>query len=572
MRKKQLFESVLGFIFFAICIPASDAQVTEEWVRRYDGLISGSDVATDIAIDKQDNIYVTGTVGYSPDATTDIATISYSPLGTVRWMRFYNGTASLADMANAMTVDDIGNVYITGTTTGIGSGKDLITIKYSHLGVLQWARTYSVPGTWNEEGVAIEVDGLRNVYVTGTRGSKDNGTDYVTIKYNTSGVRQWVAGYDGPGHNNDLPKSLAVDQLGNVFVTGESVISTSPGGSPLNDYATVKYNSSGIQQWARGFGGSSEDRATDIALDNSGNIYVTGGSVRSESITDFATIKYNTSGTLLWTAYYNGPVNKNDKGISLEIDNISGSVYVTGWSEANPSSEDAVVAWDRDWATIKYNSSGVQQWVSRYSGPALNHDWPSSLVLDAAGNVYVTGFTYSEIAEGVQGYTTIKLSPAGTQLWQISYHGPAGDVDVANAIAVDRLGNVYVTGESIGIGTGSDFATIKYSQTGKSARGVMTKTTEKEPLLYFQVSSFPNPVSNSVRIQYEIPFDGRVAIRLYDIVGREVSVLMDEQKRAGRHSTDYNVSALQQGIYYYKVSLKGEEKAETRSGEMVVVK
>ena len=568
MRKKQLFGMVIGVIFFAMCFLDSHAQVTEEWVRRYNGPTGSSDGASDIAIDNQDNIYVTGSVGV--DANTDIATISYSPLGNIRWMRFYNGTASLLDRANAMTVDGVGNVYITGTTTGIGSGNDLITIKYSHLGVIQWTRIYSVPGTSNEEGFAIEVDDVRNVYVTGRRGSKDNGEDYVTIKYNESGVRQWVAGYDGPGHDDDYAKSLAVDLLGNVFVTGISLITSFPGGIPsrASDYATVKYNSSGVQQWARTFGGSRSDDANDIALDNSGNIYVTGHSFRSGSQGDFATVKYNTSGTQLWVAYYNGPANEYDRGISLAVDNISGSIYVTGPSEANSSSGST------DYATIKYNSAGVQQWVSRYGASVLGQDEPTSLVLDATGNVYVTGFstTGSVVGTVAQNYTTLKLSPAGTQLWLISYDGPASDYDAANAIAVDRLGNVYVTGKSVGIGTQRDFATIRYSQTAKSARGIMTKRTDLKPLLNFQVSCFPNPASNSVRLQYEIPFDGRVAIRLYDLLGREIGLLMDEQKRAGRHFTEYNVSALPKGIYYYTVSLKGEEKKETKSGEMVVVK
>ena len=145
-------------------------------------------------------------------------------------------------------------------------------------------RIYSVPGTSNEEGFAIEVDDVRNLYVTGIRGSKDNGEDYVTIKYNESGVRQWVAGYDGPGHDDDYAKSLAVDLLGNVFVTGISLITSFPGGIPsrASDYATVniifRSTTMGQDIW-----GSRSDDANDIALDNSGKIYVTGHSFRSGS-------------------------------------------------------------------------------------------------------------------------------------------------------------------------------------------------------------------------------------------------------------------------------------------------
>ncbi len=120
-----------------------------------------------------------------------------------------------------------------------------------------------------------------------------------------------------------------------------------------------------------------------LAVDGSGNVYVTGESAGSGTSRDYATIKYNSSGVQQWVARYNGPGNSNDfADYSLVVDG-SGNVYVTGYSLGSGTLD--------DYATIKYNSSGVQQWVARYNGPGNNYDFATSLAVDGSGNVYVTG-------------------------------------------------------------------------------------------------------------------------------------------------------------------------------------
>ena len=127
--------------------------------------------------------------------------------------------------------------------------------------------------------------------------------DYATIKYNFSGQQQWVIRYDGPGHDLDRASGIAVDDSGNVYVTGWSW-----GAATSSDYATVKYNSAGQQQWVARYDGPvhGDDEAIGIALDGSGNIYVTGYSVGSGTDRDYVTIKYNPSGQAEWVDRYNG--------------------------------------------------------------------------------------------------------------------------------------------------------------------------------------------------------------------------------------------------------------------------
>jgi hypothetical protein len=118
-----------------------------------------------------------------------------------------------------------------------------------------------------------------------------------------------------------------------------------------------------------------------------------------------------------------------------------------------------------DYATIKYDSAGQQQWVARYNGPASSEDEATAIAVDGSGNVYVTGFSLD--ANTYFDYATIKYNAAGQEQWVARYDGPASIFDEATAIAVDGSGNVYVTGSSTGSNGSWDYATIKYDSAGQ---------------------------------------------------------------------------------------------------------
>jgi len=221
--------------------------------------------------------------------------------------------------------------------------------------------------------------------------------DYATVKYNASGIQQWVARYNGPDNFNDQVIALAVDAAGNVYVTGYSGVA-----SKFADYTTIKYNASGVEQWVARYdnGPQSYDQATAISVDATGNVYVTGFSYSSSIFSsDYVTIKYDGAGVQQWLTRYNGLGNSYDQATALAVD-AAGNVYVTGFS-AGSSTVD-------DYATIKYNAAGVQQWVTRYNGPGNSIDNATALALDAAGNVYVTGYSHGSSTPA--DYATVKFS------------------------------------------------------------------------------------------------------------------------------------------------------------------
>ena len=166
----------------------------------------------------------------------------------------------------------------------------------------QWLNTFDGSANSDDRAVAVVTDPLGNVYVTGYVTNIVTGTDISTIKYNSAGLLQWVRYYNGPANSDDRAFGIAIDRTGNyVYVTGYSTGTTT---GP--DFTTIKYDAAGIQQWTARYNGSanSDDRAFGIAVDASGNAYVTGHVTRGGIDWDMYTIKYSSSGLLLWGHYY----------------------------------------------------------------------------------------------------------------------------------------------------------------------------------------------------------------------------------------------------------------------------
>ncbi|MGB2989251.1 MAG: SBBP repeat-containing protein, partial [Candidatus Zixiibacteriota bacterium] len=298
---------------------------------------------------------------------------------------------------------------------------------------------------------AIALDGSGNVYVTGLSVGSGTLYDYATIQYYANGDTAWVRRYNGPGNDLDRAYAIAVDGSGNVYVTG-----LSEGSGTSRDYATIKYYPDGDTAWLRRYNGPGNyhDCAYAIAVDGSGNVYVTGLSEGSGTYDDYATIKYDPDGEAAWVRRYDGPGNHNDWAHAIAVDG-SGNVYVTGESWGG-------TYYTPNYATIKYYPNGDTAWVRRYDGPGNGYDRAYGIAVDGSGNVYVTG--YSDGSGTSIDYATIKYCPGGDTAWVRRYNGPGNDYDEAYAIAADGSGNVYVTGRSRGSGTYYDYATIKYFQ------------------------------------------------------------------------------------------------------------
>ena len=393
---------ILGFSIYlalAATFDFTEDPPIEEWVARYDGPENDMDEAFAVAVDDLGNIYVTGSSRKS-DWTKDFTTIKYDPDGSELWVAFYDGPANENDEAKAVDVDELGNVYVTGWSKGIGTGGDYATIKYDPGGIELWVARYESSGSAHAEDLAV--DSVGNVYVTGESYGIDTASDYTTIKYDPDGAELWVARYDGPDSLADSANALALDGSDNVYVTGES------GGLGIGyDYATIKYDPEGTELWAARYNGPSggmrnDDFAHAIAVDSFGNAHVTGQSEGIGTFTpDYLTIKYDPDGTELWVVRYDGPADPSgDIAYDIALDG-SGNIYVTGSSQG--------IDQDDDYATIKYDPDGTELWVARYEGPYDGRDCANAIAVDGSDNVYVTGHSEGSI-QYLSDYVTIKYA------------------------------------------------------------------------------------------------------------------------------------------------------------------
>lgn len=534
------------------------SQPAIEWIARYNSLLDSTDVAVDIKTDISGNTYVTGYSYTILGLLKAAVTISYDPNGNQRWRSEYNQLFD--DEATALVLDnDQQYLYVAGSSNGLLGilPSDFLIIKYrASDGMQMWARTYSQSLLGDDKAIALVVDSQNNPVITGiSQGFLLLLTpyDYATVKFDENGNQLWVSRYNGPGNGEDKPTDIAVDSQDNIIVTGGSAGSTSG-----EDFATVKYNSSGSEVWVQRYDGpgNNEDRAYAIVVDNSDNIAVTGSSTGSGSGLDYATMKYSSSGSQMWLQRYNGPGNNEDRAYAIVVDN-SDNIIITGFSRlgATPESE--------DYTTIKYNNAGIQQWVNRYNGTGSNQDRAYAIVVDNSDNILVTGSSRSSGAAGTEDYATLKYSNSGTQVWVTKYNGTGNNEDRAYAIVVDNSDNIYVTGTSRNsslLGS-EDYLSIKYSESELVTLPPGEVRVPSESALF---QNFPNPFNPVTSISFDLVSDSRILLRIFDTQGKEIFTAINDFRTAGRYSYRWDAGNLPSGVYFYKLDAISTYESQNR--------
>lgn len=349
---------------------------TKQWTRQFG--TTSKEIGEDVVVDSSHNIYITGQTNGDLDnksnsGWSDIFLVKYDSSGTKQWTQLLGTTSN--DFAYGVTVDNSSNIYLTGYTTsvfdntsGIG-GRDTFLVKYDSNGTKLWIHQFG--STLNDYGRGVTVDSSNNIYVTGyTKGGLDNNTssgsdDIFLAKFNSSGTKQWTQQIGTS--SADYGRGVSVDSSDNIYVTGDTSggldgNSNAGGNNPLSDIFLVKYNSSGTKLWTRQIGSSSYDSAWGIAVDNSSNIYVTGytygvfdGKATSGS-DDIFIIKYNSSGTKQWSRLLSNA--SQNLAYSVTVDSFN-NIFVTGSTSGDLDGNSNVGG--KDVFLVKYNSDGVLQ-------------------------------------------------------------------------------------------------------------------------------------------------------------------------------------------------------------------
>ena len=378
------------------------------------------------------------------------------------------------DAGKDIAVDSSGNVFVVGEAD-IGGQYDLIIAKYNSSGTIQWQRALA-----SDSGPGVAVDSGGNVYVVGRTYLGSSSSNDVTIaKYNSSGTIQWQRKLGGTGSDNGY--DITVDSSDNVYISGH----TNSAGAGSDDILIAKYNSSGTIQWQRTLGDSSANYVEAIAVDGSGNVYVTGST--SYGAYYMYVTKLNSSGTIQWTRRIGSGNGEGGNGIAIDS---SGNVYVTGRTRRSGYTDHEV------WI-VKYNSSGNIQYQRTLGG--TNTDRGNGIVIDSSDNVYVVGATNSAGSGGFD-FIIVKYNSSGTVQWQRTLGVSSNDQGVE--IAVDNSGHIYVIGYSDD-GTGNnDFLIAKLPDDGTltgtygSITYAASSFTDAESFLTNQSHSFTSSTSN----------------------------------------------------------------------------
>ena len=425
--------------------------------------LATNDYANGVATDSSGNVYVAGGTiggldGNTSSGNTDLFVVKYNASGTKQWTKQLGSSGR--DSANGVATDSSGNVYVTGVTFGgldcntSAGANDLFVVKYNASGTKQWTKQLGSASSDFANGVAT--DSSENVYVAGaTYGGLDNNTsagnsDLFVVKYNSSGTKQWTKQLGTAEY--DEARGVAIDLSGNVYVVGGTKGNLKGNSnSGRTDLFVVKYNSSGTRQWTKLLGTSDTDLANGVATDSSGNVYVAGVTYKhldgntSAGKADLFVVKYNSSGTKQWTKQLGTSSRDHARGVATDS---SGNVYVTGDTYGGIDSN--TNAGYNDLFVVKYNSSGTKQWTKQLGTSST--DLANGVATDSSGDVYVTGGTYG----GLDGNTNagnsdlfvVKYNSNGTKQWTKQMGSSSRDHDYG--VATDSSGKVFVSGDTFG--------------------------------------------------------------------------------------------------------------------------
>lgn len=485
--KKFIF--CFAFLCMLFLTGKSFSQIDSNWVKRYAGS-QNSDEPRAMIIDASNNVYITGR-SLTASNGYDIVTIKYNSSGTVLWTAVYNGPGSTNDEGTSIAMDGTTNLYVGGITTRSPStGYDYVTIKYNvTTGALIWASIFN--GVGNIDDILTKMAAKSNsVYVTGKGYYKDaTNADYVTIKYNgATGDSTWVRTYNGTGNGNDSATFIKITTDSSIVVTGKSY------GSGNYDFATIKYSAAGTQNWAKRLNGAAnlEDFGLSISFNTttSPDIYVTGNSQGTGTGYDIFTVKYTSAGVESWNRRYNGTANLDDFVGAFQFKNDN-EIYINGSATNTGSGSDIVL--------LKYDLNGNLLLTVNYNGSANGNDEGTAIAIDASGFIYFAGKS-NETSTGID-YVTIKYSSAGGVEWSYKYNKSGSGTDAPSAIVVDATTdrNVYVTGASFTGTTGTNYTTIKLKQ-------------DKVLDLNFWIQGFYKPATNSM-------VRDTVRVKLYNSTG-----------------------------------------------------
>lgn len=458
-----LIVSILESIF----CDAVRAQSDTLWTRRFNYSASSTDFLAALTIDRLGNLFVVGNTVASSQSDYLLSKIELD--GSIAWSVKYDGPSHAFDRALVVDVDSIGNVYISGQSSGTATGYDIATVKYSSTGSLLWVRRFDGSAHRDDEPTDIRVDEDGNVYVCGYSSQSSSWNSGVTVKYSPLGDSLWAIRYATPTNVSTIHRALDVLSNGTLIVVG-SIEETST--SAVLDYLSIMYNANGDGVWVRRLDSpqsSGNDYALDVVGATDGGAYVYG------NYSDFGVgiIRYDSEGAQRWLAHYDGQGFTYASGASRGLlVTPNGGVFGAGYEwgipittgrpvteplgELNSSLGGEPIAY----GLVKYDTAGTFEWSRVYDKPGV--DQIVSIAADQAGDVYVSGYDYD-----INASTTVLYSHEGDSVLTKRFPEAGPDQFRVADLAVDPLGHAVLVGSGDG-----DALVVKYGCVDSDEDGV----------------------------------------------------------------------------------------------------
>lgn len=497
------------------------------------------------------------------------------------WARGASGNV----YSNSVVTDGQGNSYVTGwyeynatfgstQISSVNGSHDIFLAKYDNAGNLLWVR--SAGGTGSENSASVALDQLGNCYITGEfQGTAAFGTqsvnssggyDIFVAKYSPVGEILWVKKAGGADH--DFGLSICKGYHGALYITGYFSGTANFGSHPITsisgwDIFLARIDTAGQFLWSKGAGGLLYDYGTDVAADTTGNAYLTGYFSSNAAFDTMVVVgsgsadafisKADKSGKFLWVKQDGGSMNDYAWGITSDhIGNSAIAGYFEGTMQIGGTS--LVSAGNTDVFLISYNTNGEVQWAQ--SGGGSQSEYLSDVFKTPDGSVYITGrfegsagFQQKSLTSfGSSDAFVIKYSNAGNVEWATQIG--SASVDYGNGLSSEASGHLF----TVGYHSNAVFGTI----TNVPLRGYITKintiTGVKEvdsfsPDGYVLNQNYPNPFNPSTNITFQIAKSGFVSLKVYDVLGNLVKVLVHQALQKGSYEVGFGGEGLAGGVY-----------------------
>ena len=528
------------------------AQVSREWVRRFNGEDNRFDIATTLKLDAASNVFVYGMVNRISSGS-DIAVIKYNSSGGISWVSSFNGYGNAVDQLNSAWLDNNANSYITGFTADTSQVIKTTTQKYDSTGIIKWSGVFLPPGYNQSIGNSVTVS-AGGVYSAAMM-RRTNGS-YVTavLRYDFAGNLLNTAVFSKTPQSSEVPVTVCTDSSGAVYVLGRTnAISGS------DDILMLKYDQSLNLKWQNTFSGTAvgNDVPVQMMISKDNKIVVCAGMRNLPGGLDYGLYRFDTNASVIMIYNYNGTGNNQDLPYSITCDTAN-NIYVTG------ASRNADTLGSEDIYTIKLDPTAQLLWGKRYNHTGRGLDYGTSIAVDKLGNVYAAGCVDKH--DNHLAYAVLKYGPTGDLFWLEEYSRLELSEDFLYTAAVDNSLNIFVTGISFDSTTDYDITTIKYSQ----PIGVQQVNTIT-PMNYKLYPAYPNPFNPATKIRFAIPSGSSVAqtfLSVYDILGKEVAMLVKQNLQPGTYEVEWNASAYPSGVYFYRLAVGNF----TASGKMTMIK